>query len=559
MRIDQLDVVLRARSGWEAVELGTALVRRHARAIWLPWVLLGLPVFAVVNAFAWWADAFGLAWLLMWWLKPLFERLALYVISRGVFGDAPTPWQALRAQRHWGWSGFWGYLGWRRFSPLRALMLPVNLLEGSSPELRGARRRAIAGGAFGHAVLLTLTCMMFELVLVVGCIATIFMFIPFELLSDSWRAAWAMVRTDTPAWAKLGFNLACWLAAALIGPFHVGAGFGLYLNRRTEMEAWDVEIAFRRLRDRLQQAAPLLVLALVLGWPGGTLHAQQAHGVDELAAQDAHADTDPNTDANADADADADAEDEDAEAEDAADEPALTYDNDPANRPESVFGTASVDTAGFRQAVQRAYEDPLQSPTRTVVRWEPSRKDAADKDKKKAGDADADKGNARPKGPVLPAQIAEWVLWGVVGLLLLALVATAPRWLRWLRGTGTRRRAPPTAVVEDDIRVPDEVPPDAAARARTLWQQGRPRQALALLYRASVESMTERTQTALPPGATEAQCLRASRRMPDEADHTLFARIVRVWQYAAYAGRLPDDAEFDALASTLQQQFRWRA
>lgn len=54
MRIDQLDVVLRARSGWEAVELGTALVRRHARAIWAPILLLGLPVFALVNALAWW-------------------------------------------------------------------------------------------------------------------------------------------------------------------------------------------------------------------------------------------------------------------------------------------------------------------------------------------------------------------------------------------------------------------------------------------------------------------------------------------------------------------------
>jgi hypothetical protein len=30
-----------------------------------------------------------------------------------------------------------------------------------------------------------------------------------------------------------------------------------------------------------------------------------------------------------------------------------------------------VDTAGFRQAVNRAYEDPLQRPTRQVTRWKP--------------------------------------------------------------------------------------------------------------------------------------------------------------------------------------------
>jgi len=33
MRIERLDVVLRARSAWEAMELGSALVRRHAGAI----------------------------------------------------------------------------------------------------------------------------------------------------------------------------------------------------------------------------------------------------------------------------------------------------------------------------------------------------------------------------------------------------------------------------------------------------------------------------------------------------------------------------------------------
>lgn len=478
----------------------------------------------------------------MWWLKPVIDRLALYVMSRSIFGEAPGALQTLRAQRQWGWTGFWGYLGWRRFSPLRALLLPVNLLEGNPPEHRGARRRAIAGGAFGHAVLLAATCMAFELVLVAGCIAAVFLFVPFELLSDSWRAAWAMVRDDTPAWALLGLNLVCWLSATLIGPFYTGAGFGLYLNRRTEMEAWDVEIAFRRLRDRLQQAAPLLVLALVLAWPGTAVHAQSADA-------DAPSLEQLLDDAQAEAEAETDT--------DAAERPTATYANDPTNTADGIFGTDPVDTAGFRQAVQRAYEDPLQSPTRQVSRWERIDHDAAKKEEKKPDPKDADTARKR-KGPLLPAQIAEWMLWGLVGILLVILMVTAPRWLRWLRGDGARRRSTVSAVVEDDITVPQEVPPDAAARARALWHQGRPRQALALLYRASVESMSERAQMALPPGATEAQCLRVSRRMPDADDRSLFARVVRVWQYAAYAGRLPDDDAFESLASTLQQQFRWR-
>ena len=534
MRIDQLNVALRARSEWEAMELGTALVRRHARAIWLPLIAVSLPLFAVINAAAWWADAFGWAWLLMWWLKPVSDRIALYVISRGVFGDEPRPLQTLRAQRHWGWSGFWGYLGWRRFSPFRSLLLPVNLLEGSDASQRSVRRRAVLSGTFGHAVLLTLMCMVFEVVVVSGCIAAIFLFVPLELLSDSWRAAWEMVSENMPAWAQLGVNALFWLAATLIGPFYAGAGFALYLNRRTEMEAWDVEIAFRRMRDRLQQAAPLLVLALVLCWPMGGLHAEEPAQAPSCAAPTGMDD---------------DAGDEEEEASDAV--PA----DDPSNTPSVIFG-GTPDTAGFRQAVQRAYEDPLVAPTREVKRWERTLSEA-EKNKKK-DDADNNR-NPLGRGPRLPAQIAEWILWGLVGLLVLGLIATAPWWLRWLRGTGVRRRKATDPVVEEAVELPEVIPPDPAARARELWQQGRPRQALALLYRASVESMSERAEVVLPPGATEAQCLRASRRMPVEADRTLFARIVRVWQYAAYAGRLPEPDEFDDLATTLQTQFRWRA
>jgi hypothetical protein len=31
-----------------------------------------------------------------------------------------------------------------------------------------------------------------------------------------------------------------------VEPFYVGAGFTMYLNRRVELEAWDIEQEFRR-------------------------------------------------------------------------------------------------------------------------------------------------------------------------------------------------------------------------------------------------------------------------------------------------------------------------
>ena len=39
---------------------------------------------------------------------------------------------------------------------------------------------------------------------------------------------------------------ACYrVAVAIVEPFFVGAGFAMYLNRRVELEAWDIEQEFR--------------------------------------------------------------------------------------------------------------------------------------------------------------------------------------------------------------------------------------------------------------------------------------------------------------------------
>ncbi|WMJ70910.1 DUF4129 domain-containing protein [Stenotrophomonas sp. 24(2023)] len=537
MRIELLNVALRTRSNWEALELGTALSRRHARAVWGSWLLASAPLFVLFNALAWWLDAFGWALLLLWWCTPLFERAPLYVLSRGIFGEPVTALQALRAQRHWGGTGFWGYLGWRRPSVLRSVCLPVNLLEGTEPRLRAQRRRAVVAGAGGSALVLSLAGLAFQAVLVIGSIALLFLFVPLELMSDSWRAAWELARQDTPHWMRLGLNTLCWLAAALVGPLQVGAGFGLYLNRRTQMEAWDVEIGLRRLRERLLRSSASLAVLLALLLPLAPLRAQPALPADGAPA----AVTD--------------------DAADTQDGPAPGFDDDPGNTPAVIFGDPPVDTAGFRQAVQRAYEDPLQSPTRTTTRWKARQEGSTDAKQDKRLDSRGD-GSSRTahSGPVSwVARIAEWGLWALLGMVALIVLATAPRWLRWLRGSGRRVAAAPAVIHEDTLVLPDVLPPDVATQAGRLWQDGRPRQALALLYRASVQTVAERSGVLLPPGATEAQCLRAARRMPDADDRELFTRVVRMWQYAAYAGRLPDADAFQALAGALQQRYRWQA
>ena len=67
----------------------------------------------------------------------------------------------------------------------------------------------------------------------------------------------------------------------------------------------------------------------------------------------------------------------------------------------------------------------------------------------------------------------------------------------------------------------------------------------------------EHVAITLVPGATEAECLRVARRLPDAGDRDAFARMVRVWQYAAYARRLPQEDEFEGLLGELSQRFGW--
>jgi hypothetical protein len=45
--------------------------------------------------------------------------------------------------------------------------------------------------------------------------------------------------------------------------------------------------------------------------------------------------------------------------------------------------------------------------------------------------------------------------------------------------------------------------------------------------------------------------------MPEAADRDVFASMVRLWQYAAYAGRLPSTDTFETQLDSLSGRFGW--
>ena len=123
MQLNDASMAIRPRTAWEALDLGVLLARRHAALLMLSWALVTLPIFALFSLLFWQYPT--LALLLFWWLKPLYERLPLFILSKALFGDTPTLRQSLRALPQLLRSQWFASVTWRRFSMTRSFDRPV--------------------------------------------------------------------------------------------------------------------------------------------------------------------------------------------------------------------------------------------------------------------------------------------------------------------------------------------------------------------------------------------------------------------------------------------------
>ncbi|HEX6852142.1 MAG TPA: DUF4129 domain-containing protein [Candidatus Polarisedimenticolaceae bacterium] len=260
MRLDRVTAVLRPRSPSEAVDLGFTMARTSWKPVWGAMLALCLPIaFLAAAAFR---ERPWAAWLVVWWLKPLYDAAIQFVLSRLLFGETPGGEALRRAIPSILRGTVLPGLLWRRFAPSRSFAMPVALLE----ELRGGERwkrfQTLAQDGRGTAMLLMGMCALFELVVAMGAMGFLTLMIP-----DADGSFWSRFFEEPTSIASR--NTYAWVAAAsftlatiAIEPFYAAAGFALYLNRRTWLEAWDVEIAFRRLGARLGRAGVAVLLAV---------------------------------------------------------------------------------------------------------------------------------------------------------------------------------------------------------------------------------------------------------------------------------------------------------
>ena len=241
MQLDALALRMRPRAPLEATDLGVRLCQHAARSVYACYAAVYLPVVAVVLA------TFEIApWLpvlLLFWLKPWLDRTILFVLSRAAFGQVTTVRQLVAAGRQVWWQQLLLTLTWRRLSPWRSFTQPVYQLEGLPfGPLRRRRIRQVRRRKGGAALLVTLAFKAAETCLMLTLLSLMVWFAP----PESAPSVPALLFDADNELLEGAGAVAYALVVAFLEPFYVAAGFAMYLNRRAELEAWDVEQELRR-------------------------------------------------------------------------------------------------------------------------------------------------------------------------------------------------------------------------------------------------------------------------------------------------------------------------
>ncbi len=490
MKLDHISAVLRPRQSAEAVDLGLAMVRRHAPGIYRAWLLFVLPLWGVLGALL--HDYPSVLVAVVWWLKPLYDRIVLFYLGRALFGEAPTLREQIREwprllTRRLGLSLLWG-----RFSGVRSFTMPVVVLEGLTGKSYESRTAILKRHGGAPAIGFMQLFLLLELAVIMGLWMGIRDFLPEEALEWMAQIRIYLKQGGDPPLSLLWSLAGCYLVAvAFLEPFYAGGGFGLYINTRTHLEGWDVDLAFRQLGSRLRARlvpplASLLVFLLALGSVADGLAAGGVQVERDQAKQQI--------------------------------------------REVLAHPEFEEHVGKYKEWVSDSPPSSSSSPSRAAQGWDWSWIYSWLK-----GFGSLFSGN-----------------WHEVALRLLAAAAIAAllAWLGWWCWKGLRLpqrqrvekpkdRGP--RVVMGLQTTPESLPPDVPSAAWMAWQQGDQEGAVRLLYRGALTWLIGQAPGPVRESDTEGDCLRHASRLPDGNQRSYFFEITGTWLACAY-GRTPPPA-----------------
>jgi hypothetical protein len=493
LNLDHIQARIRTRSAWEAIDLGFVFARKWFWQLWLAWVMLALPVFIIAHLL--FLDTLWLAPVILWWFKPLFEQPLLFILSRQLFGENIEAGYLRRNIFTIVKPQLLPNLLWRRFSVHRSFNNPVAMLEGLNGRARN-ERLTLLHRQQRLSSWLTIIGVHIESVFNFSLIIFVSLLIPdtadlldftdfFNELSDQYQFA---------SWIS---NLAYFLSLSVFAPFYVAGGFSLYLSSRVKLEGWEIEIAFKRLKKRLQKltsssVAMVAFCALLVGFLMPLTPA--------LAQTDSSATTDMTA------------------------QDAREIIGQVLRQPD--FGEVETVTRWRIRPTDSPETFDLPSWLKTFVEWLVNL-------------------NVKPfdMGAWSLASILEAVMW--LGLLIIVVYLWKTLYPRLsarrggkMRPSARRQQSAAITLLSERLNL-HELPSDIEQQALLLIEQGDDRQALSLLYRGALQATIQRDDIDIPASATESDChaIIAQARPAQEAH--FFEQLTRQWLASAYAHASP--------------------
>jgi hypothetical protein len=496
MNLENVTVEMRPRNEWEATDFGARMIRRDARAIYAVWFAVTLPFVALALLLNFLTSYGAFALLLYWWFEPVADGAILRIISRRLFGEDADIKATLREVPKLAWMNRIYLFTPYRLHFARSVAMPVTQLEGLNGAARKARSKVLNLKIFNYGVGITAAYEHLVMALYFGIMLIGYSFVPDiyrDTLGDSWLEFFYI---DSSRGATAIGLLVFYIAQSALQPWYVGAGFGLYINCRTQLEAWDIEVAFRRLVQRRAGSVAAAVLLVLFVAPQLLWHT--ASLAQEPEPQSAAEERDP----------------------------------DP-----GFVGFWSDDEV--QPALKNVISSDALSTTQKVEEWQRIQSNEPEEEEE-----ESDSGLSRSMldtffGAI--SAILEFGLWILVALLALIAFLARDRWLPYL---GLPGLAPPRErriFLAGGELTADQLPDDIVGAVRDAWRNKHKREALSLLYRGSVFAAVREHGVRLPLSATEGACVRAVSAQTDSTRSQFFGRVVDLWIRCAYDHQDPDD------------------
>ena len=481
MDLDSLQFKASVRSGWQALDLGFLMARKWWRPLIMgsaiPPLLLLMPLLIIFWENPLWAG------FVVWWLKPFWERLPLFFASRKIFAEQAFEVEVMPNIRKIFLKDWIPWLLWRRLSFYRAFDAPVTLLE----ELKGKARRKRLGSLHGKHTDIALTnqvvCFCCEVIVALGLFLSLTFFLP-----DNFETQLFDTYDEVTLFGEWIMTICAYFAMVLVMPFHSLAGFALYLNRRIELEAWDIEITFRSLAERKREKSTSLLASLMFGClilvTGNLL-------------------------------------------------------------PINSFAATSHDIESAKQLIDDVLKDKDFGEEKLVEKWRFRNLVEENKDKipewliefvewweQKFSIEDIDD---------TVNTTAFWLKLLLICCFIFLLVYLLYRFRGPLKGIGRNKNTkyPPEIMFGLDVRA-ESLPDDVPAQVMQIWEQGNHREALGLLYRAALSHLIRQHSLAFKSSHTESECATLVESLGEFELSQYFNRLTRVWRRLAYGHRLPE-------------------